>query len=97
MLSDRYRRCTRSFSNFSRTTSAVGRRSSSLSSLTSVLGIFAMAAAGGAAAQDAAQWLSPDALPADFYTFTPDEFWREPRDSYWMSFSNWVIGQEHDQ
>lgn len=41
--------------------------------------------------------LSPDNLPADFYTFTPEEFWREPRDSYWLNFSNWVIHHEHVQ
>lgn len=48
-------------------------------------------------ARDTTDILSPDALPADFYTFTPEEFWRAPRDSYWMSFSNWVIRQEHAQ
>uniref|UniRef100_UPI0035627E1C hypothetical protein n=1 Tax=Marinobacter sp. TaxID=50741 RepID=UPI0035627E1C len=52
---------------------------------------------GTAPAQTAADILSPETLPADFYTFTPDEFWLEPRDSYWMSFSNWVIRQEHAQ
>lgn len=41
--------------------------------------------------------LSPGRLPPEFFTFTPDEFWREPKDSYWMSFSNWVIRQEHTQ
>ncbi len=41
--------------------------------------------------------LSPENLPADFFTFSPDEFWREPRDSYWMQFSNWMIRQEHAQ
>lgn len=48
-------------------------------------------------ARDTTDILSPEALPADFYTFTPEEFWRTPRDSYWMSFSNWVIRQEHAQ
>ena len=41
--------------------------------------------------------LSPEYLPADFFTFEPDEFWLEPKDSYWMTFSNWVIRQEHTQ
>ncbi|SFR51613.1 hypothetical protein SAMN05216203_1058 [Marinobacter daqiaonensis] len=41
--------------------------------------------------------LSLERLPADFFTFEPEEYWLEPRDSYWMSFSNWVIGQEHAQ
>ncbi len=41
--------------------------------------------------------LSPDRLPPEFFTFTPDEYWLEPKDSYWMSFSNWVIRQEHTQ
>lgn len=41
--------------------------------------------------------LSPHNMPPDFFTFTPDEFWREPEDSYWMQFSNWVIRQEHAQ
>ncbi|MFC4259587.1 hypothetical protein ACFOZ5_11155 [Marinobacter lacisalsi] len=43
------------------------------------------------------QSLSPENLPPEFFTFTPDEFWREPKDSYWMAFSNWVIRQEHTQ
>ncbi len=41
--------------------------------------------------------LSVQHLPADFFTFEPEEYWQEPRDSYWMSFSNWVIGQERVQ
>lgn len=41
--------------------------------------------------------LSVDALPPEFYTFSPDEHWLEPEDSYWMSFSNWVMGQQHIQ
>lgn len=44
-----------------------------------------------------AQTLAPEQLPPEFFTFTPDEFWREPEDSYWMTFSNWVILQEHSQ
>lgn len=36
----------------------------------------------------------PEALPASFFDFEPDDYWLEPRDSYWMSFSNWVIRQE---
>ncbi|GGY69628.1 hypothetical protein [Marinobacter zhanjiangensis] len=43
------------------------------------------------------QTLSPEQLPPEFFTFTPEEFWREPEDSYWMAFSNWVIRQEHTQ
>jgi len=38
--------------------------------------------------------LLPENLPASFYDFAPDEYWREPRDSYWLDFSNWVIRQE---
>lgn len=41
--------------------------------------------------------LLPESLPASFYTFEPSEYWREPRDSYWLSFSNWVITQERNQ
>ncbi len=41
--------------------------------------------------------LSVEALPPEFYTFTPDEYWLEPQDSYWMSFSNWVLGQQQVQ
>lgn len=41
--------------------------------------------------------LAPEYLPPDFFTFEPDDFWREPRDSYWIHFSNWVIRQEHSQ
>lgn len=41
--------------------------------------------------------LLPEDLPASFYNFAPDEYWREPRDSYWLSFSNWVIQQERTQ
>ncbi|WP_242634319.1 hypothetical protein [Marinobacter salicampi] len=45
----------------------------------------------------AAPHVSPDALPPAFYSFEPDEFWLEPRDSYWMKFSNWVLGQQEVQ
>lgn len=38
--------------------------------------------------------LSPNRLPYSFFTFEPDEFWAEPADSWWISFSNWVIRQE---
>lgn len=41
--------------------------------------------------------LSPESLPPDFYDFSPDEYWLEPRDSYWMNFSNWVLRQERTQ
>lgn len=41
-----------------------------------------------------ADMLSPDRLPISFYTFEPDEFWAEPKDSYWLTFSNWVLRQE---
>nr|WP_228339924.1 hypothetical protein [Marinobacter sp. F3R08] len=41
-----------------------------------------------------AEILSPTQLPLEFYTFEPDEYWDEPRDSYWMDFSNWVLRQE---
>ncbi len=38
--------------------------------------------------------LSVDRLPLSFYTFSPDEYWAEPLDSYWLTFSNWVLGLE---
>lgn len=38
--------------------------------------------------------LAPGNLPPSFFTFSPDEFWGEPRDSYWLKFSNWVLTQE---
>ena len=41
--------------------------------------------------------LLPESLPASFYSFAPEEYWREPRDSYWLNFSNWVIRQEEKQ
>nr|WP_245749970.1 hypothetical protein [Marinobacter zhejiangensis] len=34
------------------------------------------------------------ALPPNIYTFTPDEHWQEPDDSYWLQFSNWVIASQ---
>jgi hypothetical protein len=40
---------------------------------------------------------SVDELPADFYTFEPHEFWAEPRDSYWVNFSNWALVQQEVQ
>lgn len=43
------------------------------------------------------EMLSPDTLPSRFFTFSPEEYWREPRDSYWLSFSNWVLRQERVQ
>lgn len=39
----------------------------------------------------------PEQLPYSFFTFEPQEYWREPEDSYWLSFSNWVIRQEKTQ
>jgi len=41
--------------------------------------------------------LLPEHLPTTFYNFDPEEYWREPRDSYWLNFSNWVIRQEEKQ
>ena len=38
--------------------------------------------------------LTPENLPPSFFTFSPDEYWAEPRDSYWLQFSNWVLTQE---
>lgn len=38
--------------------------------------------------------LSIESIPASFYSFTPDEYWAEPLDSYWMEFSNWVLGRQ---
>lgn len=40
------------------------------------------------------QGLTSDALPPAFYTFSPDEYWRTPKDNYWIIFSNWIITQE---
>lgn len=53
---------------------------------------------GTAAAQpDIRDLLSVEALPADFFTFEPEEAWLEPEDSYWMDFSNWVLVQQEVQ
>lgn len=43
------------------------------------------------------QVLAPESLPPDFYDFTPEDYWMEPRDSYWLNFSNWVLRQERTQ
>ncbi len=42
--------------------------------------------------------LAPGSLPESFYTFSPEEYWDEPRDSYWFEFSNWVLlqGRTHN-
>lgn len=48
-------------------------------------------------APDVEELLSVDALPPGFYTFTPDEYWQEPKDSVWMDFSNWVLTQPRRQ
>ena len=45
----------------------------------------------------ARRYLSPDALPPSFFTFSPDEFWLSPHDSYWIGFSDWVVGQQAAQ
>ncbi|WP_417513626.1 hypothetical protein [Marinobacter sp.] len=41
--------------------------------------------------------LTPEKLPISFYTFEPDEYWAEPKDSYWMGFSNFILRQERIQ
>lgn len=41
--------------------------------------------------------LVPETLPLSFYTFDPDEHWAEPRESYWLSFSNFILRQERIQ
>ena len=41
--------------------------------------------------------LAPEQLPPAFYTFEPDEYRAEPRDSWWLSASNWVLLQERTQ
>lgn len=41
--------------------------------------------------------LAPEQLPPSFYTFEPDEYRAEPRDSWWLSASNWVLLQERTQ
>lgn len=45
----------------------------------------------------ARQYLMPDALLANFYTFSPDEFWLTPDDSWWRTFSTWAMGQHEIQ
>src|SRR5690606_6191844 len=37
---------------------------------------------------------APQCLSFSFYTFEPEEFWGEPRDSWWLGVSAWVIRQE---
>lgn len=41
--------------------------------------------------------LAPAQLGPSFYTFSPDEYWAEPEESYWLSFTNWVLRQERIQ
>ncbi|WP_297791869.1 hypothetical protein [uncultured Marinobacter sp.] len=41
--------------------------------------------------------LSPESLPPDFYEFSPEDYWLEPRDTYWIIASNWVLRQERTQ
>jgi len=41
--------------------------------------------------------LSPESLPPDFYDFSPEDYWLEPRDTYWIIASNWVLRQERTQ
>lgn len=41
--------------------------------------------------------LMPENLPLSFYIFDPEEYWAEPQDSYWLSFSNFVVQQERIQ
>lgn len=41
--------------------------------------------------------LMPEKLPVSFYTFDPEEYWAEPRDSYWLNFSNFILRQERIQ
>lgn len=41
--------------------------------------------------------LAPEKLPLSFFTFTPEEQWAEPRDTYWLKFSNWVLLQGRTQ
>lgn len=63
----------------------------------SVILLTGLGITGARAETPLARTLAPEQLPPEFFTFTPDEFWREPVDSYWMTFSNWVIRQEHTQ
>lgn len=66
--------------------------------IASSLAMFTFLTGGPAMAQPAIRdLLSVEALPPEFYTFEPDEVWLEPEDSYWMSFSNWVLGQQEVQ
>ncbi|WP_239985567.1 hypothetical protein [Marinobacter salexigens] len=44
-----------------------------------------------------AESLLPDKLPLSFYTFSPEEYWAEPVDSYWLDFSNFIMRQERLQ
>ncbi len=46
---------------------------------------------------DITETLSVDALPLEFYQFNPDEYWLEPEDSYWLQFSNWVLGSQRSR
>ena len=41
--------------------------------------------------------LTPEALPLSFYTFEPEEYWAEPKESYWLNFSNFILRQERIQ
>lgn len=41
--------------------------------------------------------LAPAKLPLSFYTFEPEDYWAEPKDSYWMGFSNFILRQERIQ
>ncbi len=41
--------------------------------------------------------LAPERLPLAFYNFSPEEYWAEPKDSYWIRFSNWILMQERIQ
>lgn len=41
--------------------------------------------------------LAPGQLDTSFYTVTPEEYWAEPEESYWLSFTNWVLRQERIQ
>ena len=41
--------------------------------------------------------LAPEQLGPSFYTFSPEEYWADPEESYWLTFSNWVLRQERIQ
>ena len=45
----------------------------------------------------ASEILLPQNIPPAFFTFSPDEYYLEPDDSYWIGFTNWVITQERTQ